>query len=749
MKRRELLGAGTGAALVGLSGCVATVANATTRTGSGPAATYLSGGQVPTTFDFGLPSVETTSITKAALTVSGNVAGLSGSVDIDGWFTTSQFRSKNYHSTRSNDPDSESASGSGDCNDHDDTVWDDCAVAAYLDGEAVIGEGFLLSLPNAKPPGGGEPMTEFAPDQLLDAVTAGDDSGGGGGSTSAAVKFKPGAELSDTVKLTAVGTPVRNVTVHKEIDEASPKIYDGLTTGGGGDGLPGQWQQARTLKGGTISQTILGAAVVSVGGVDGAAVDLPALLHMKRIRHGEDYLFVGGWVLDAGRIYSDAATLLVEAGPNEVVGLGDDEIGSADDALLTGRLTRERSRLGGLVYDGPATDDLLPFLPPALREGDGLERFGTASKRSARKGRNPQTGKEIKIPAKRVATTGTTVAAIQTRADRCGLESCGTVGEHAGARKSHIERAQSALEDGDDAAAREELLAVREIVAGDIEVLVGVEDRQAVGDLLGLERAVRRETALALDPLDRDVDGDGFDESDGEGNDVEETELAVEKIERGIAGDDDGDGIWDAIDGSAVAGAVSSDKLLVAGGVVGTAHTFELKEGRKGMNAVNVQRTRTAGGDADDPPQVRYWSVFGSGDDHRVVVMVVTDAEGRAMNKAELIDAIASEADITKADARRSLDAFIDTTTKLHAGIEKDQVKRGMVTGKAGPSGGAGGSVDPVVPLVDGPAGDDETPLKTTVVPLDAPLVHLTASTRALKKGDRVALVGFGSYAGE
>ncbi len=34
------------------------------------------------------------------------------------------------------------------------------------------------------------------------------------------------------------------------------------------------------------------------------------------------------------------------------------------------------------------------------------------------------------------------------------------------------------------------------------------------------------------------------------------------------------------------------------------------------------------------------------------------------MNKAELIDAIASEANLTKADAKRALDAFIGSTTK-------------------------------------------------------------------------------------
>ena len=51
------------------------------------------------------------------------------------------------------------------------------------------------------------------------------------------------------------------------------------------------------------------------------------------------------------------------------------------------------------------------------------------------------------------------------------------------------------------------------------------------------------------------------------------------------------------------------------------------------------------------------------------------------MNKAQLIDAIAAEANLTKADAKRALDAFVNTTTA------------------------------------------------------------------ALKKGDRVALVGFGSFA--
>lgn len=37
------------------------------------------------------------------------------------------------------------------------------------------------------------------------------------------------------------------------------------------------------------------------------------------------------------------------------------------------------------------------------------------------------------------------------------------------------------------------------------------------------------------------------------------------------------------------------------------------------------------------------------------------------MNKAELIDAMATKADLTKADAKKALDAFIETTTEALA----------------------------------------------------------------------------------
>ena len=41
------------------------------------------------------------------------------------------------------------------------------------------------------------------------------------------------------------------------------------------------------------------------------------------------------------------------------------------------------------------------------------------------------------------------------------------------------------------------------------------------------------------------------------------------------------------------------------------------------------------------------------------------------MNKAELIDAIASKANLSKADAKKALDAFVDTTSEALKGGDR------------------------------------------------------------------------------
>ena len=67
------------------------------------------------------------------------------------------------------------------------------------------------------------------------------------------------------------------------------------------------------------------------------------------------------------------------------------------------------------------------------------------------------------------------------------------------------------------------------------------------------------------------------------------------------------------------------------------------------------------------------------------------------MNKADLIDAMSSEAKITKADAQRALDAFLTVTSKSLKKGEKvtlvgfgtfSVAKRAARTGRPGPDGG-------------------------------------------------------------
>jgi DNA-binding protein HU-beta len=73
-----------------------------------------------------------------------------------------------------------------------------------------------------------------------------------------------------------------------------------------------------------------------------------------------------------------------------------------------GDLIQELAKVAGTKRDAAAAiNSILRAITKALKKGDKvtLIGFGTFSvtKRAARKGRNPQTGKEIKIGARKVA----------------------------------------------------------------------------------------------------------------------------------------------------------------------------------------------------------------------------------------------------------------------------------------------------------------------------------------------------------
>jgi nucleoid DNA-binding protein/cold shock CspA family protein len=158
------------------------------------------------------------------------------------------------------------------------------------------------------------------------------------------------------------------------------------------------------------------------------------------------------------------------------------------------------------------------------------------------------------------------------------------------------------------------------------------------------------------------------------------------------------------------------------------------------------------------------------------------------MNKAELIDSIASEADLTSAEVKKALDAFMNTTTKaLQEGNRVALVgfgsfsvskrsKRGRGNGSAGESSvvfNACPEFAAALDLIPGKGDERHTGgnsrCHNAEVVIDAERIaresrrgrdsglskadakkaldaFINTTTKELKKGDNVSLVGFGSF---
>jgi len=98
---------------------------------------------------------------------------------------------------------------------------------------------------------------------------------------------------------------------------------------------------------------------------------MPALLQLRRLRHDDQCLYVCGWTIDAGALYDNSLTMPVAKDSNELAHVEYGEVDTMRRAIESS-LTRERSRLGSMVYDGELGREALPFLPEKLRSGPGL-----------------------------------------------------------------------------------------------------------------------------------------------------------------------------------------------------------------------------------------------------------------------------------------------------------------------------------------------------------------------------------------
>lgn len=295
----------------------------------------------------------------------------------------------------------------------------------YLDGEATIGERFVVTVPDARLKDADLALAdELTPARLLTYVT-GEEIGPASGSTeqrfqwiddpprfSASVTVPDSESYDPGRQLVALGYCLNskgedfNSTL--QIDHAA----GGLTGGGGtsdeDDGFLvsvglttrfgwrelAEWGTERDAGEAAVTQTVVGSVLAQP---EGCPQPIPALFYCRRIRHAEQYVYAGGWIVDDSALYHDAVTLLVAEEVPEVVHV---EHSSESDAMrrtITTGLNRERGQLGSLVYDGELGERALRFLPAPHREEEGRNILVDKASASVRS-RNPKTGNEIQIP---------------------------------------------------------------------------------------------------------------------------------------------------------------------------------------------------------------------------------------------------------------------------------------------------------------------------------------------------------------
>lgn len=429
LTRRTVLAAGGALGVAGLAGCVEELTGmigdeaakrAVTTRSAAPAATW-GGDGLP---DGGIAESDRRD-QYVPLSVSGDVEGVSGTVELDGWGVTSTLRANNHNTTRSNRITPSLGPGGG--GDIDGDGLED--LLDYLDGEAIIGERFAAVVPDARLRQGDASLAaEMTPDRVLeyllrDPGTEATDSEGrtfrwpDAPRLSAAITLPAGGgsqsdEYDPTAQLLALGYKgdVNNATGILRRSSIDPDddddgilsddewvyVADANARGSGGGPLR-EWGEERSAGEADVSPLIVRSIWAQPPDCPRA---MPALLYVRRVRHDEQLLFVGGWVIDDHALYHDAVTVLTAEGLPQVVGV-DVRQDNPDAMRRQARegIEGERARLGSVCYDGVLGEGAMPFLPETHRSGGGARIFYD-SVRAAVGRRNPQTGKEIQIAAK-------------------------------------------------------------------------------------------------------------------------------------------------------------------------------------------------------------------------------------------------------------------------------------------------------------------------------------------------------------
>jgi hypothetical protein len=109
-----------------------------------------------------------------------------------------------------------------------------------------------------------------------------------------------------------------------------------------------EWGEEQTVGDIAVSKMIIGSVQAQP---EDCPSPMPALFHLRRIRHDDQCLYVCGWTIDDGALYDNSLTMLMAKDVNELVQVEYDEVDAMRRAI-EGGLVRERSKLGSMVYDG-------------------------------------------------------------------------------------------------------------------------------------------------------------------------------------------------------------------------------------------------------------------------------------------------------------------------------------------------------------------------------------------------------------
>ncbi|MDF9747047.1 hypothetical protein [Natrinema salsiterrestre] len=259
----------------------------------------------------------------------------------------------------------------------------------YLDGEPTIGEHFVVSLPDARVRGDGPALAdELTPERVLEYFT-GERNAESCGESDGTVAIHRDLACRDLLTSTLELGSGFDLSQSRGIDKKD--IRRGVAAFGTSGGVvvtgatPAAEVAAPMLRvapdnsvspvdsldswgpEGSSGEATVSAALVCpvVATPADCPCPMPALFHVRRIRHDDQLLFVGGWQLDDGTLYENSATLLVADGPNVVAGVtrSDLEDGAIElRSRVEGRKNPGRTTYANITltreYD--SNDDSLP-----------------------------------------------------------------------------------------------------------------------------------------------------------------------------------------------------------------------------------------------------------------------------------------------------------------------------------------------------------------------------------------------------